>query len=296
LARRALNDYYAIRSAPGQQLMNYRHAFHAGNFADVHKHVVLLAVLQRLQRKPAPIAFLDTHAGRGEYLLNEAAASQEWRAGIGQLFGVTPRTSELRHYLEVVRAMNPQQHLTHYPGSPLLVRHCLRPDDRMTCIEQQPAEARALREVLDLRRAQVICGDGYIALQRQLPPKENRGLVLIDPPYEDEQEFSRLVQALPPALEHWRNGVFACWYPLKADARVERFHAALTHSGLRKLLLLELAVQPMDSPLGLNGSGMLLINPPWQLDTELLAALQELHQLLAPQGAGGVRVRWLVPE
>jgi 23S rRNA (adenine2030-N6)-methyltransferase len=276
--------------------LNYRHAFHAGNFAEVHKHVVLLAVLARLQRKPTPLFCLDTHAGRGRYELTSAAA-QEWRSGIGRVFASNAVNPELRRYLQAVRRSNPQG-LRHYPGSPLLLRDCLRTEDRLLCIEQQPQEARALREALgeQHRRMQVICGDGYTALERSLPPPENRGLVLIDPPYEQDHEFTVLQQALSQALTRWRGGVFACWYPLKSGPRVERFHAALVQSGLRKLLLAELAILPADSPLGLNGSGMLLINPPWQLDAELPAALEELHALLAPAGSGGVRVEWLVPE
>ena len=276
--------------------MNYRHAFHAGNFADVHKHVVLLAVLARLQRKPTPLAFLDTHAGRGSYELNNAAASAEWRDGIGRLFNSSVRNADLQRYVQRVHAFNPQRRLARYPGSPLLAADCLRPGDRLICVEQQTDEARALRTALSGHRAEITCGDGYIALQRLLPPKENRGLVLIDPPYEDDQEFTTLQRALVEAVTRWRNGVFACWYPLKADRRAARSLSALAQSGLRKLLSLELAVHPEDSPVGLNGSGMLIVNPPWQLDTELRESLQELHGLIAPTGSGSVRVEWLVPE
>ena len=275
--------------------MNYRHAFHAGNFADVHKHMVLLAVLARLQRKPTPLVFLDTHAGRGSYELSNTGAAAEWRNGIGRMFTNTVHNVELQRYLHTLHALNPQRRLPRYPGSPLLAAQCLRSNDRLICIEQQPDEARALRTALSGQRAEITCGDGYIALQR-LPPKENRGLVLIDPPYESDQEFTILQQALVEAVMRWRNGVFACWYPLKAGLRTNRFHAALVQSGLRKLLLAELSIQPEDSPVGLNGSGMLLVNPPWQLDTDLHPALQELHGLLAPHGSGGVRVEWLVPE
>lgn len=276
--------------------MNYRHAFHAGNFADVHKHVVMLAVLERLQRKATPLFFLDTHAGSGMYELAPTAAAQaEWRTGIGRLFAANPRSVELQHYLQAIRAFNPNGNLKHYPGSPLLARNALRTGDRASCVEQQPEEARALQRTVQDRRVVVTCGDGYAALER-LPPKENRGLVLIDPPYEDEHEFATLQQALIRALGRWRNGVFACWYPLKTGPRAERFLAGLVQAGLRKLLLLELSVRPEDSPVGLNGSGVLIANPPWQLDSELPAALQELHQMLAPDGAGGTRVHWLVPE
>ena len=278
--------------------MNYRHGFHAGNFADVHKHVVLLAVLEHLQRKATPLFYLDSHAGRGTYPLTATAAERtlEWREGIGRLFAANPRHAALQRYLEAVRSFNPRGQLQRYPGSPLLALQCLRAGDRMLCIEQQPDEARALQETLQARNARVIHGDGSRSVQQQVPPRENRGLVLIDPPYEDEQEFTALEQSLSQALARWRNGVFACWYPLKAGPRATRFHESLARSGLRKLLLLELSVRPADSPVGLNGSGVLLANPPWQLDLELTEALQELHHLLVPDGAGGARVRWLVPE
>jgi 23S rRNA (adenine2030-N6)-methyltransferase len=275
--------------------MNYRHSFHAGNFADVHKHVVLLAVLEQLQRKATPAFYLDTHAGRGVYpLATEPGA--EWHEGIGRIFAAAPRNAALQRYLQAVRSLNPGGRLLRYPGSPLLARDALRPIDRAVFVEQQPAEARALHEAVHAQRVATVCGDGYQALQQELPPQENRGLVLIDPPYEDDQEFTTLQRSLQLALKCWRNGIFACWYPLKAGLRAQRFHDGLAQSGLRKLLLLELSIRPADSPIGLNGSGMLLANPPWQLDLELGDTLLELHRLLVPGGAGSVRVHWLVPE
>ena len=274
--------------------MNYRHAFHAGNFADAHKHLVLLALLERLQRKPTPLFYLDTHAGRGTYALSHTREA-EWPTGIGRLATHQAHNVDLQRYLQAVRAFNPPGQLTRYPGSPLLAFAALRNNDRMSCCEQQPDEARALQQSLQDRRASVVCADGYAALER-LPPKENRGLVLIDPPYEHEAELTLLEQGLRGALARWRNGVFVCWYPIKAGPRVERFHAALAQSGLRKLLLLELGVRPSNSPVGLNGSGLLLANPPWQFEVELASAQQELHEVLAADGGGGVRVEWLVPE
>jgi 23S rRNA (adenine2030-N6)-methyltransferase len=164
-------------------------------------------------------------------------------------------------------------------------------------VERHIEEAQALEQAMRGRRGvSVVCGDGYAALKTYLPPRENRGLVLIDPPYESDQEFASVRQALQTGLGRWPNGVFALWYPIKANPEVSRLHTTLRDSGIRKLLRLELTVRHADSPLGLNGSGLIVANPPWQLDDELRPALAELHRVLAPQGAGESRIDWLVPE
>lgn len=280
--------------------MNYRHAFHAGNFADVHKHVVLLALIERLLRKPKPLLYLDTHAGRGWYDLRSGAATRslEWQDGIARLAGYDASSEDLRRYLTAVgsEAASPEA-AERYPGSPILALDRLRQGDRVVFVERQIEEARALEHSTRGRwGVSVVCGDGYAALKTYLPPRENRGLVLIDPPYESDQEFASVRQALQTGLVRWPNGVFALWYPIKASAEASRLHAALQESGLRKLLRLELTVRPADSPLGLNGSGLIIANPPWKFDEELRPALAELHRVLAPRGAGGSRVDWLVPE
>jgi 23S rRNA (adenine2030-N6)-methyltransferase len=275
--------------------VNYRHAFHAGNFADVHKHVVLLALLERLKQKPKPLFYLDTHAGRGGYDLRaeDATRGGEWREGIARLAGRRVRSADLLRYVEATHAA--EQPPTYYPGSPLVALGALREDDRAVLIEQQPAEAQALKQATQGRRnVAVICGDGYAALKSHLPPRENRGLVLIDPPYEAESEFADAQRALRFGLARWPNGVFALWYPIKAGAQSQRLNADLQVSGLRKLLRLELTVRPADSPIGLNGSGLVIANPPWKFDGEMREALEELHEALA--GSGTSRVQWLVGE
>ena len=281
--------------------MNYRHAFHAGNFADVHKHALLLALIERLKRKPTPLFFLDTHAGRGAYDLQSAdsARSSEWLNGIGRLRGANPESADLRTYLQSagISGTRPTDRLQHYPGSPLLALRALRDNDRAAFVEQQPMEARALEKELPRRRnTSVVTGDGYASLKAYLPPKENRGVVFIDPPYESEDEFAAVVRALQFGLTRWPNGVFMAWYPIKASAEAQRFLAALQNSGLRKLLRLELLVKPSDSPLGLNGSGLVVANPPWQWDEEMRVMCAELCRLLAPDATGTSRVEWLVAE
>jgi 23S rRNA (adenine2030-N6)-methyltransferase len=275
--------------------VNYRHAFHAGNFADVHKHVVLLALLERLKQKPKPLLYLDTHAGRGSYDLRaeDATRSGESREGIARLAGRPVRSADLLRYLQATHAAGAAP--TYYPGSPLIALGALREGDRAVLVEQQPAEAQALIEATSrMRDVSVVCGDGYAALKTYLPPRENRGLVLIDPPYEADTEFADAERALRLGLARWPNGVFALWYPIKAGAQSQRLNAALQASGLRKLLRLELTVRPSDSPIGLNGSGLVIANPPWKFDGEMREALEELHAAL--EGKGAARVDWLVGE
>jgi len=288
--------------------MNYRHAFHAGNFADVHKHLTLLAVLDYLLQKPKPMFFLDTHAGRGEYDLRSADAERgnEWRNGVARVFAAELTSPLLKRYQEVIRkAQHGAGTLHTYPGSPLIATHVLRDVDRRVFVEKQAEECLALRKLLrqpqhHLGNSTVDDGDayghGYGALHAYLPPKEKRGMVLIDPPFEDADEFKHLEQALVQAAQRWPTGVFCLWYPLKTGGLINPFYAALKRSGLRKLLRAELSVLPPDTPLSLNGSGMLILNPPWQLDSALRAAYSELLTLLAPEGQGSSRVDWLVAE
>ncbi len=208
--------------------MNYRHAFHAGNFADVHKHVVLLALLERLKQKPKPLFYLDTHAGRGGYDLRaeDATRGGEWREGIARLAGRPVRSADLLRYLQATHAASAAP--TRYPGSPLVALGALREGDRAVLVEQQPAEAQALKQATQgWRDVAVVCGDGYAALKTYLPPRENRGLVLIDPPYEADTEFADAERALRLGLSRWPNGVFALWYPIKAGAQSQRLNAAL---------------------------------------------------------------------
>jgi 23S rRNA (adenine2030-N6)-methyltransferase len=275
--------------------VNYRHAFHAGNFADVHKHIVLSALLERLARKPKPLLYLDTHAGRGAYDLRsqDSERADEWRRGIGRLRDWQARCEDVKRFLASWTEAD-QAH--RYPGSPMVALQQLRDGDRAVFVEKQLEEAYALQQVMRARRGvSVVHGDGYAALKTYLPPRETRGLVLMDPPYESEREFGDAARALTFALQRWATGVIAIWYPIKATGEVARFHNALKASGLRKLLLIELVVRPLDSPIGLNGSGLLIANPPWQFDAEMAAVGEELSEALA-DGARDSRVEWLVGE
>jgi 23S rRNA (adenine2030-N6)-methyltransferase len=283
--------------------MNYRHAYHAGNFADVLKHVVLVMLVEHLKKKPAPFFYLDTHAGRGRYDLSDAQAqrSGEYKGGIGRVLAV-PESSlapEIAAYAALVRASAGKGHsaITAYPGSPLVVARLRRADDRLVLAESQPKEAAALREAVGrARRISVLEGDGYAALKAQLPPRENRGLVLIDPPYESDVEFDRVLASLELGRERWPTGTYCIWYPLTDRAGPLRFRRDLGHSGLRKVLDVQLRVLPSDAQVGMPGAGLAIVNPPWLLDERLQALLPALHRLLSPEGQGGWKVEWLVPE
>jgi 23S rRNA (adenine2030-N6)-methyltransferase len=281
--------------------MNYRHLYHAGNFADVHKHVVLVALLDYLLLKPKPIFYLDTHAGRGMYDLHseEATKGGEWRAGIGALLQATPKHALLTRYLDCLKGIvnDGWPAMRTYPGSPVIARALLRAADRAVFVEKNAREAEDLKAVLQRKRdLSVLCEDGYIALKAHTPPKENRGLILIDPPYEDSNEFDVVTQSLISAWRRWPSGVYALWYPLTASNAPQQMQQVIRHSGIRKVLIAEFAVRPIDSPLGLNGSGLLIVNPPWRLDEQLREAQTELLTALAPSGTGSARVEWLVRE
>jgi 23S rRNA (adenine2030-N6)-methyltransferase len=283
--------------------MNYRHAFHAGNFADVLKHVVLIMLIEHLKKKPAPFFYLDTHAGRGVYDLSDAQAqrSGEYKGGIGRLLEERAPSlpAEISAYVNLVRASAGQGHsaITAYPGSPIIVAALRRPTDRLILMETLPKEASALSAALGRQRLlSVLESDGYAALKAQLPPRENRGLVLIDPPYESDLEFDRVLAGLEVGHERWPTGIYCVWYPLTDRAGPLRFRHNLERSGIRRVLDVTLSVLPADAQVGMSGAGLVIVNPPWLLDERLKELLPQLHRLLSPDGLGGTSVEWLVPE
>lgn len=280
-------------------MLSYRHAFHAGNFADVFKHFVLTLLIQHLGRKITPFRYLDTHAGAGLYDFTSEMARKhrEHEGGIARLWSLPQVPAELSGYLDAVRAFNPDGRLRRYPGSPHLVRCFLRPQDRMTLCELHPTEARVLRdEFSGDHQVSVQKLDGYHALKALLPPRERRGLVLIDPAYELRDERDRLLQALSEAWKRWPTGIYAVWYPVQDRPTVDWLYRRIKHTGFTKILAAELRVHAQDLPLRLNGSGMIVINPPWQLDAALQRVGSWLWQALSPSAEGGFRLQWLIAE
>lgn len=288
--------------------MNYRHAYHAGNFADVLKHSVLFALIQALKAKDTPFALIDTHAGSGCYALDseEAGKTGEYRDGIARLLFPDLTQTEpvtlpplLRDWLDSLLAMPGNEHgLKLYPGSPLQAARALRPTDSAQLCELHPEEVAQLRELFRHdRRVHVHHRNGYEALKALLPPQEKRGLVLIDPPYEAQEDEFRLIEAaLQAALQRWPNGVYAIWYPIKRRSQVQPFLRWLQRCGARRVLQAELLVHADDSPLRLNGSGMAILNAPWNLDQVLREPLQAIARLLAQERAAQWRLDWLVQD
>ncbi|ABD05890.1 Protein of unknown function DUF519 [Rhodopseudomonas palustris HaA2] len=284
--------------------MNYRHAFHAGNFADVIKHIVLARILTYLQEKPAPFRVVDSHAGAGLYDLtsDEARRGGEWVTGIARVMQArfSDEAGELiRPYLDIIRAFNPQRDLTAYPGSPLIARALLRPQDSMVASELEPLARKQL--INALRRdtqARVVDLDGWQALTAFVPPKERRGLVLIDPSFEKKDEFERLAQGFSTAYGKWPTGIYQLWYPVKnrraTDALADRVATVAAAGGDGKCLRLEFSVAPQQPDGALTSTGLLVVNPPWTLVSDLRVILPELER---PLGQGGVsRYRLELPK
>jgi 23S rRNA (adenine2030-N6)-methyltransferase len=275
--------------------MNYRHAFHAGNFADVVKHAVLARLLVHLGAKPAAYRAIDTHAGAGLYDLAgpEAARSGEWQNGIervphARLEGAP--AALLGPYLEAVLACNPPGQLTTYPGSPAIVRAFLRTQDRLVACELEPNAAAALkRNFAKDRRIKAIAIDGWTALNAYVPPKERRGLVLIDPPFEDGGDFSRLAQGLEAAHHKWPNGTYLLWYPIKAREQPDALARRLRRSGIGKILRAEIGIAPQAES-RLSGCGLIVVNPPWTLEPELQILLPALAAVLWDADCGSARI------
>jgi 23S rRNA (adenine2030-N6)-methyltransferase len=282
--------------------LNYRHAFHAGSFADVVKHVALCRILAHLRDKPAPFRVIDTHAGAGIYDLAgpEAERSGEWRDGIARLVTakLEPRLKTLlAPYLDVVGALNETGQLRFYPGSPALVRAWLRGDDRLIACEQHPETAALLsRHLRGDARIKTVEIDGWMALTAYVPPKERRGLILVDPPFEAGDDYRRLATGLAEAHGKWTTGLYALWYPIKGRPEPDALAKALRRLAIAKILRIELTVSSLADPTRLNGSGLIVVNPPWKLEAELREILPALTGLLARDGKAGWRVDWLTGE
>ncbi len=280
--------------------MNYRHAFHAGNFADVMKHALLTRILAHLAKKETPFRVIDTHAGVGLYALDgdEATRTSEWREGIGRL--AQPFSPEVEDILAPYRAVLATVASHHgelvYPGSPAIVREMLRPQDRAILVELHPQDAETLTERFNVvTNMKVLHLDGWLALHSLIPPKENRGLVLIDPPFEETDELARMGDALLKALTKWRSGMYACWYPIKDRRRIDLWAKRLDSLLDRPALRLELMIDDGRDVARLNGCGLLVVNPPWTLQAEATLLLSALAERLGLGVRGSSSVTALGP-
>jgi 23S rRNA (adenine2030-N6)-methyltransferase len=275
--------------------MNYRHAFHAGNFADVVKHATLALLIERLKAKDGAFRVIDTHAGVGMYDLtaDEASRTGEWRSGIGRLWEAKRAAALdalLAPYLACVAAANDGGPLARYPGSPWIARHLFRRQDRLTAVELHPEDAAALEALFagDIQ-VRTIALDGWLALGAFVPPKERRGIVLVDPPFEARDDFDTMLDAFTGAYRKWPTGIYALWYPVKDLAAVDKFRVGLAKSGVRRLLRAELTIRDRDAEGTFNGTGLVICNPPWQFAEALEELLAGLVPILA-QGEGAAHL------
>lgn len=280
-------------------MLAYRHQFHAGNFADVFKHVLLVRLLLALRRKEKPFVYLDTHAGTGRYDLEHpwAQKNAEFRDGIARIFDREDVPPLAEPYLAAVRSENPDGRLRWYPGSPLIARGLLRTGDRALLTELNKKDCAALEKQFARDRQVVVrLMDGYQSLKAHLPPKERRGLVLVDSSFDRKREFERLADALQATHQRWPTGVYALWFPLMEPAAMRAFERGLETSGIRRILWLELALGAQGTTDRLSGCGMVVVNPPYGFAEEAATLVEWLRSVLAPPGIGRARCRQLVGE
>lgn len=281
-------------------MLSYRHAFHAGNHADVLKHVILVQILTYLTAKPSPLWIIDTHAGAGRYDLSAEQAKKlgEFEHGIGRLWDAQDLPQAVADYVEAVRALNPDGPLRHYPGSPWLAYRALRRDDRLRLFELHPNEVKLLARTFNRtgRAVHITAGDGLAALKALLPPPSRRGLVLIDPSYETKHDYTAVLQALKEGLKRFATGTYALWYPELARLEARQLPERLKHLPAKRWLHASLRVQaPASDGFGMYGSGMFIINPPWTLAETLRQTLPWLTQRLAQDASAAWRLETQEP-
>lgn len=280
-------------------MLAYRHLFHAGNFADVFKHALLTRLLIALGEKDKPYCYLDTHAGVGRYDLTHAWAqkAREYENGIGRLWSRSDIPPAFAPYMDAVKAENTGRKLRFYPGSPLLARRLVRRIDRIVLTELNKTDFAELKQRFARdRQVAVHLLDGYQGLKAFLPPRERRGLVLIDSSFDRAREFSRIATALAEAHARWATGTYAIWYPLMAPAAMRNFERDIKNLEIRKILRLEMEIAARDFDATIPGCGMLIVNPPWRFEDEARPLLRWLWSALSEKGVGGATVNWLVPE
>ncbi|WP_074380815.1 23S rRNA (adenine(2030)-N(6))-methyltransferase RlmJ [Bartonella doshiae] len=283
--------------------MNYRHIYHAGNFADVFKHIIVTRIVEYLKRKEKAFRVIDTHAGIGIYNLSslEAHKTGEWREGI-QRFLSAPISEDLKTLLDpwcnIIDALNEgEKEIVFYPGSPVLIRQLLRKQDRLTAIELHSEDYHVLaKKFSGDYQTKVLHLDGWLALNSHLPPKEKRGFILVDPPFEKPSEFSRLIEGLSKAHRRFPGGTYALWYPVKYEKEVENFLHALHQTGIPKILQLEMRIRKSTIPPKMSGSGMILINPPYLLEEEMKKLSPFLISRLGQDKNAQITHRWLQKE
>jgi len=280
-------------------MLSYRHAFHAGNFADVLKHLILIQIIDYLKQKDKPFSCIDTHAGAGKYTLNSdyALKNREFDTGIGKLWHRTDLPGCVANYVGLIKQFNSAGPLKHYPGSPLLAQHLLRAQDRLFCYELHSTEIKLLAATLKTdRRVKIFHADGLKGSLGLLPPVQHRGLVLIDPSYELKTDYRHVLETLGAMYKRFATGTFMLWYPVINRQRNQELEQQLKTSGIKNMHLFELGIQADSPELGMTACGMIVINPPWTLTTQMERVLPWLTDVLGHNGEGFYRLQQLVAE
>ncbi|HDI3296908.1 TPA: 23S rRNA (adenine(2030)-N(6))-methyltransferase RlmJ [Vibrio cholerae] len=279
-------------------MLSYRHSFHAGNHADVLKHIVQSLILNSLQQKEKPFVYHDTHSGVGRYDLTHdwSEKTGEYKQGIARVWQQDNIPAELDSYMDAIRQLNQGETLRYYPGSPRVARAHLREQDRMVLTELHPSDYPLLEQEFHRdRQVSIYKEDGFARLKASLPPQERRGLVLIDPPYELAKEYRDVVRAIAQSYKRWATGIYAIWYPVVNRCDIDDMLEGLQGLEIRKILQIELGVAPDTNERGMTASGMIVINPPWTLESQMQTILPFLKQAIAP-ATGHYKVEWVVPE
>lgn len=280
-------------------MLSYRHSFHAGNHADVLKHTVQSLIIESLTEKEKAFLYLDTHSGAGRYQLTSAESEKtgEYLEGIARIWAASERPEILTSYLDIVEKLNPDGELRYYPGSPLLAKELLRSQDQLIMTELHPSDyPRLVEEFARDRRAEVLKEDGFQQLKSKLPPTSRRGFVLIDPPYELKTDYEAVVSGIVEGYKRFATGIYAIWYPVVSRTQINNMVEALRETGIRKILQIELGVQPDSEERGMTASGMIVINPPWKLEAQIQAIMPWLYQTLVPENQGHTLIEWITPE
>lgn len=281
-------------------MLSYRHSFHAGNHADVVKHIVEMLIIENLTQKEKGFYYLDTHSGVGRYRLfsQESEKTAEFEEGIARLWQRDDLPEEVQRYVDLIKKLNyGGKELRYYAGSPLIAAQMLRPQDRGLLVELHPTDFPLLRNNFkEFKNIIVKRDDGFQQVKATLPPKERRGLVLMDPPYEMKEDYDLVVNAIVEGYKRFATGIYAVWYPVVLRQQSKRIVKGLEASGIRKILQIELAVRPDSDQRGMTASGMIVINPPWQLEAQMKKILPYLTNVLVPEGTGSWSVNWIAPE
>ncbi|WP_392561551.1 23S rRNA (adenine(2030)-N(6))-methyltransferase RlmJ [Orbus sturtevantii] len=280
-------------------MLSYRHSYHAGNHADVLKHCVLSLCIESLKQKDKPFLYLDTHSGAGRYLLQgeHSTKTGEYLSGIAKVWQQQPIPETLTPYLSVLKYYNRSETLKYYPGSPLIAKQLLRPQDKLLLTEIHSSDYPLLRQEFNKdHRAQVSRADGFLQLKSKLPPESRRGLILIDPSYEIKDDYQKIPHELKEGYKRFATGTYLIWYPVVNRRQTQAMIDGIINTGIKRILQIELAIRPDNNQKGMTASGMIVVNPPWKLHQQMQEILPWLKSILDPQGTGHIFVKELVAE